>query len=79
MLDLGLYWDMSEIRRKTVHHVAEQREKLVNDHHKWTSTMPNGLRVVTRTDQQEAYENRRRLHEEMRQRGAEETEGESAD
>ena len=80
VLDLGLYWDTSEIRRKSVHHVAEQLEKLVNEQQKWTSILPGGLLVVTRSEEQEALaEWKRQRDEVVRQREAEAKEGESAD
>lgn len=54
VLDLGLYWDTSEIRRKSVHHVAEQLKTLVAEVSKWTANMPGGLLVVSPTEEQAA-------------------------
>ena len=53
VLDLGLYWDTSEIRRKSVHHVAVELEKLVKEQAKWTA-LPGGLLVVTPGEEQDA-------------------------
>ena len=74
VIDLGLYWDTSEVRRKTVHHVAQQLEKIEREIRKWGATMPRGLLVVTPEEQREALKEFRRQRAELMQERAENVE-----
>lgn len=66
VIDLGLYWDTSEIRRKTIHNAVEQLEKLVTEAKKWTADLGGGLLTVSDDDYEKRAETARREQQQRR-------------
>ena len=60
MLDLGLIWDTSEIRRKTIDDVVKQLTSISGEVAKWRAPLAGGLLVTTQAGEDAVGEEVRR-------------------